>query len=297
MKPRLWPYLIKQAFANIKNNGLVHLIGLGTMVVSLLIFGTFLLLFVNLNAWIEGWGDSVSMSIYLEDGADDRAVEKIATYIESLPSARIKNRISKREALEELRKSLGSQAGLLEGLSRNPLPASLEVVFEDVEGRTIEFKSVKQELEKMEGVEEAQYSEEWLRRFEGLINIVKLVGYVVGGLLCVGVLFIVTNTIKLTIYSRKEEIKILKLVGATDLFVKIPFLLEGMFHGIVSGVSSVLALFLGYLLVSGKKIQILDLPFLDVIFIPGEYVFAMILISVALGLVGSFVAVGSFFEI
>lgn len=296
MKPRLWPYLFKQAVANIRNNGLIHLIGLGTMIVSLLIFGTFLLLFVNLNAWIEGWGNSVSMTVYLKDGTDNQTVEKIVSYIRSLPASRIENHISKEDALKELRSSLGSQAGLLEGLSRNPLPASLEVVFEDVEGHEIEFKEVKQDLEKMKGVGEAQYSEEWLRRFKGLMNIVKLVGYVVGGLLCVGVLFIVTNTIKLTIYSRREEIEILKLVGATDWFVKTPFLLEGMFHGIVSGVLAVLALFLGYLLLSAKKIQFLDLAFLDVVFIPNEYVLSMILISVALGLVGSFVAVGSFFE-
>ena len=296
MKPRLWPYLFRQAVTNIRNNGLVHLIGLGTMVVSLLIFGTFLLLFVNLNSWIEGWGNSVSMTVYLKDGTDDTKVEKIASYIKKLPAAKIKNHISKEDALKELRSSLGSQAGLLEGLSRNPLPASLEVVFDDVDGHEIEFKMVKRDLENMEGVEEAQYSEEWLRRFKGLMNIVKLVGYVVGGLLCVGVLFIVTNTIKLTIYSRREEIEILKLVGATDWFVKIPFLLEGMFHGIVSGVLAVLALFLGYLLLSAKKIQFLDLAFLDVTFIPNEYVLSMILISVALGLVGSFVAVGSFFE-
>jgi cell division transport system permease protein len=276
------------------NNRVVHIIGVGTMVVSLLIFGTFLLLFVNLNTWIHGWGNSLSMSVYLQDGIDKKTRDRIASSIRDFPSAEIERYISKEDALIDLRKALGSEAGLLEGLSRNPLPASFEVVFTDVESPETGPRKIKQVIEKIDGVDEVKYSEEWLQRFEGLMKVVRLVGFIIGGLLSIGVLFIVTNTIKLTIYSRKHEIEIQKLVGATDWFVKAPFLLEGLIQGLFSGAFSLLMLYSCYLLLSAKKVHLLGLTVLDFIFLPTEYVISIFLISVTLGLAGSFIAVGRF---
>jgi len=264
------------------------------MVISLLIFGTFLLLFVNLNTWVQGWGHSLSMTVYLQDGIDKPTRDEIASFIKKLPAAEIERFISKEGALKDLRRALGSEAKLLEGLSRNPLPASFEVVFKDVRLPETDPKKIKKTLEDIDGVDEVQYSEEWLKRLKGLMNMVRLIGFIIGGLLCLGVIFIVTNTIRLTIYSRKHEIEIQKLVGATNWFVKIPFLLEGMIQGILSAILSLLALFSGYLLLSTKKVHFLGLAVLDFIFLPLEYTFSIFLISVALGLAGSFIAVGHF---
>ena len=297
MRIRLLSYLFKQALSNILNNRVVHAIGLGTMVISLLIFGAFLLLFVNLNAWIQGWGHSMSMSVYLNDDISEAQRNRIASFIGDLTEAEIKRFITKDAALKDLRNAMGSQAGVLEGLSKNPLPASFEVAFTDIEGRGTDLEGIKQALQEMDGVEEVHYSEEWLHRFEGLMNIIKLVGFVIGGLLCLGILFIVTNTIKLTIYSRREEIEILKLVGATDWFVKTPYLFEGMIQGILSGIFALAILYLGYFLISTKKLYFLGLAGLDFIFIPCQYTLLIILISASLGLLGCFIAVGRFFDI
>jgi len=297
MRLRLAPYFIKQALTNIMDNRVFHAIGLGTMVVSLLIFGTFLLLFVNLDTWIQGWGHSLTMSVYLEDGIDDTQIEKVGAFIKDLPGAKIERFISKDDALRDLKGAFGSQAGLLNGLLKNPLPASFEVVFKESKTKRPGPESMKRDLEGLKGVTEVQYSEEWLKRFEGLMRMVRLVGFIIGGLLCMGILFIVTNTIKLTIYSRREEIEILKLVGATDWFVKTPFLLEGVIQGILSGILALLALFSGYLLLSTKKMYFLGLAVLDFAFLPREYAISIILMSMLLGLVGSFIAVGRFFEV
>jgi len=294
MNLRQWIYFHKQAFMNMVNNRGVHLIGIGTMVISLLIFGTFLLLFVNLNTWIHGWGHSLSMSVYLKDDIDKDTRDKITSVIRNFPSAEIKRYISKEDALKDLRTALGSESGLLEGLSRNPLPASFEVVFGEVENPEKGPQRIKEVIEQLDGVDEVQYSEEWLKRFEGIMNVVRLAGFIIGGLLCIGVLFIVTNTIKLTIYSRKHEIEIQKLVGATDWFVKAPFLLEGLIQGFFSATFSLLMLFSVYLFFSAKKVHILGITVLDFIFLPPEYVISIILIGIILGLTGSFIAVGRF---
>jgi len=148
----------------------------------------------------------------------------------------------------------------------------------------------------MKGVEEVQYSEQWLERFEGLMYILKVTGFIIGGLLCLAVLFIVTNTIKLTIYSRQEEIEIIKLVGATDWFVKMPFLIEGALHGMISGLVSLLILFSTFSLFSVEKVQVLGLPVLNVVFLPSDHLLFVLALGLALGIMGSLVAVGRFFD-
>ena len=297
MKLRLIPYFVKQAFQNVRKNRLVHIVGISTMVISLLIFGTYLLLFYNLDNWIHGWGNSLSMSIYLEEGILSESKKDLVQFIRNLPGARIEKIVSKKQAYKDLLRALGKDAIVLQGLPRNPLPASIEVIFESVNGKRPDPWPIKEKLETVSGVDEVQYSEEWLSRFAGLMRVVRLAGFIIGGLLCLGVLFIVTNTIKLTIYSRQEEIEIMKLVGATDWFVKIPFLIEGTIQGMVSGFVSLLALYSGYAFLSAKKADILGLAILDFQFVPTDYCLIIFLVSSGLGLVGSFIALGRFFKL
>jgi cell division transport system permease protein len=180
---------------------------------------------------------------------------------------------------------------------RNPLPASYEVVFESKGTQGVEPEKIKGELEKLDGVEEVQYSNEWLNKLEGFLNVVRLIGFIIGGLLCLCVVFIVTNTIKLTIYSRKDEIEILKLVGATDWFVKTPFLIEGTIQGISGGVLAVLMLFSGYLILPTKGVSLLGLTPLDFVFLPAGYLVLILILGAVLGVIGSFIAIGRFFAV
>jgi cell division transport system permease protein len=130
-----------------------------------------------------------------------------------------------------------------------------------------------------------------------VIFVFRVASFIIGGLLCVAVLFIITNTIKLTIYSRRDEIEIYKLVGATDWFVKIPFLIEGAIQGIISGLIAYLVLLSVYLFLSTKTIQILDLPVIDIIFLTNKNAISIILLSLFLGLMGGLIAIGRFFKV
>ena len=290
-------YFIRQALMNIRKNLSVHILSLGTIVASLLILGAFLLLFGNLNNWLQRWGTALSMSIYLKDGISEYRRDNVYSFIRGLPRAEIKRFISKEEALKDLRAALGDDAAFLNRLGRNPLPASYEVVFESKGTHGVNPEKIKGELEKLDGVEEVQYSEEWLKKLGGFLDVVRLIGFIIGGLLCLCVVFIVTNTIKLTIYSRKDEIEILKLVGATDWFVKTPFLLEGMIQGISGGILAVLTLFLGYLLLPTKGISLLGLTPLDLVFLPAGYLILIFILGAVLGVIGSFIAIGRFFAV
>jgi len=297
MRLRLAPYFMRQATQNIRKNWLVHVVGVSTMVISFLIFMAFLLLFHNVDNWIHGWGESFSMSVYLEDDISASAREKVLSHIQGIPGVQIERTITKKQAFLDLKRALGREASVLDGLPKNPLPASIELVFQPSAGNKVDPGKLRKVLETLPGVQEVQYSEDWLRRFEGVMRVFRLAGLIIGGLLGLGVLFIVTNTIKLTIYSRQEEIEIMKLVGATDWFVKTPFLLEGSLQGMVSGLLSILILYSGYIILSAKKADILGLALLDFVFIPQSYTWAILLVSVVLGLLGSFIALGRFFRL
>ncbi|MBN2061119.1 MAG: ABC transporter permease [Deltaproteobacteria bacterium] len=296
MHLREWIYFFKQALINISNNRLIHLISISTISISMLIFGSFLLVSVNLHTWIKAWGGSLSMTVYLQDGIKDEVLKDVETKLRQINKAEVKEFISKEKAMMLLREALGTQSGLLDGLEKNPLPASYDIIFRNATADQIDPRKIKEDIEKIEGVDEVQYSEQWVERFEGMLYVFKVIGIIIGVFLCVAVLFITTNTIKLTIYSRKDEIEIYKLVGATDWFVKIPFLIEGSIQGIIGGVIAFVVLFLGYSVFSLKSIHVFGLPVLDIVFLPGDYLLLIILLSLALGFIGAFIAVGRFFE-
>ena len=196
-----------------------------------------------------------------------------------------------------LKKALRSHSALLDGLEKNPLPSSFEIVFKDIHTKRVAPKEIKEKIEKLKGVDEVQYSEQWIERFKGLMDIVNLVGFIIGGFLCLAVIFIITNTIKLNIYSRRDEIEIYKLVGATDWFVKAPFLIEGGIQGVIGGLMTLLVLYASYRIFTMKTVQLFGLPIMEITFFPREYMIFLVLLSMGLGLIGGFVAVGRFFRI
>ena len=297
MNIRIWIYYFKHAVSNILSNQWIHFISIGTISISLLLFGAFTLFFVNVNTWMVEWGQSLSMSVYLNDGIQRDVKDEIESIIKGLPGAEITGYISKEKAEADLIAALGEQAGLLDGITSNPLPASFEITFKDRKEHKVDAKRIKVFLEQLEGVDEVQYSQQRLQRLEDPIYILNLGRLPVGGLFSVAVLFIITNTIKLTIYSRRDEIEIFKLVGATDWFVKIPFLIEGAIQGVLSGFIALLILFLAYSLFSFKTVHIFGLPVMDIVFLPYGYMLLIFIFSLLLGLTGSFIAVGRFFRL
>ena len=296
MKITFFRYFVRQAMRNMVENRLVHLIGLGTMVIAFLILDAFILIFVNLNSWTQEQGRSLTMSIYFKGEPERAVIENIKKELLQYPVS-ITDFISKDDALKSLRKELGEKAGLLDGLEENPLPASLEIVLSrDVSGDSLPYE-LKTRLERINGVDEVQYSQEWIERFQAIMGAVKIIGLVFGGLLFLAALFIITNTVKLTIYSRKDEIEILKLVGATNRFVKIPFLIEGSIQGFLGGSVALIILFLVYVAIVTRVDLSIGFASLDIIFLSPRFILLLLLMSSIIGLIGSTVSLGRFFRI
>jgi cell division transport system permease protein len=290
-------YFIRQAMANIFNNRVVHLIGVGTMVISFLVFDAFVLIFINLSHWTEERGRLLTMSIYFKQEPRKVVLENIERELHEFPGVTITRFISKDDALKSLRRRLGDKAGLLDGLEDNPLPTSLEITLSrDKDGASTPYK-LRKRLEGIDIVDEVQYSQEWIERFQAIMQAIKIIGIVLGGLLFLAALFIITNTIKLTIYSRKDEIEILKLVGATNRFVKLPFLIEGSIQGFLGGSVALTILFLVYMIVEANVDLRMGFASLDIIFIPIPLMFVLLLMGIVAGLVGSTISLGRFFRI
>jgi cell division transport system permease protein len=199
-------YFFRQALGNIFENRMVHLIGVGTMVIAFLIFDAFVLSFVNINAWTQERGRTLTMSIYFKGDPDRSAIEDIQRDLLNYPVS-ITRFISKQDAMKSLKRRLGEKGGLLDGLKENPLPASLEIILSRDEIDDSLPYELKKKLESIENVDEVQYSEEWIDQIQAVMGAIEIVGLIFGGLLFLAALFIVTNTIKLTIYSRRDEIE------------------------------------------------------------------------------------------
>ena len=289
-------YFFRQALGNIFENRMVHLIGVGTMVIAFLIFDAFVLSFVNINAWTQERGRTLTMSIYFKGDPDRSAIEDIQRDLLNYPVS-ITRFISKQDAMKSLRRRLGEKVGLLDGLKENPLPASLEIILSRDEIDDSLPYELKKKLESIENVDEVQYSEEWIDQIQAVMGAIEIAGLIFGGLLFLAALFIVTNTIKLTIYSRKDEIEILKLVGATNGFVRAPFLIEGSIQGFLGGSVAMSILFLGYILVINKVDLGIGFGALDLVFLSPESILLLVATSMIAGLIGSIVSLGRFFRI
>ncbi len=283
--------------ANIRENRLVHLIGIGTMSIAFLIFYAFILIFVNINHWTEKQGKTLTMSIYFKEEPDAAVIENIKKELFLFPGVTVKQFVSKDDAMKSLRRKLGEKAGLLDGLKQNPLPASLEITLSrDKEGDSLPHR-LKTRLEEITVVDEVHYTQEWIKRFQVIMEAIKIVGMIFGGLLFLAALFIITNTIKLTIYSRREEIEILKLVGATNRFVKIPFMIEGSIQGLLGGAVALFILFLAYIIAITRIHISIGFASLNIVFLSPQIILFLLLMSVIIGFIASTISLGRFFRL
>jgi cell division transport system permease protein len=162
--------------------------------------------------------------------------------------------VSKQAALERFRRRMGGDAELLEGLDENPLPASIEVDLVPAERSSEGLASLAARLAALPGAAEVSHGHAWVEGYARALSLMQAAAFAIGGVLALAALVIVTNTIRLAVYARRDEIDILMLVGATRTFVSIPFLLEGLVQGVLGGLLA-LALVYGVFSLLGGPLQ------------------------------------------
>jgi cell division transport system permease protein len=228
-------YLIKEAFANIRLNRTTTLIAVATTALTLACFGVFLLLYLHLRGLTRALQEDVKVMVYLEDGASDGHVSDLQRTLNAQREVAAISHVSKEQALADFREQFPSEQSLLQGLGENPLPASLVVTIAPAFRSSESVRQWAERVKTLPGVAEVQYNRDWLERLAGFIQSIELASVAIGTLLAAASITIIASTIRLTLYARREEIEIMRLIGATGLFIRIPYLVEGAVLGALGG--------------------------------------------------------------
>ena len=286
----------KRAIDDIFKNSFLNLITIITISLSILITSAFILFFTNTSDIINSWKKGLRIMAYLEDGLSRTEVDYLRQAIRSLDGVQNLRYISKEEALNRLESQMQHQASLLENLTENPLPDSFEIRMTAAIESWQRIASLAVQIEKLSHVEEVEYGQQWIGRFIHLFYLFRLAGYAMGGLFFMAAIFIVANTIRLVIYSRQEEVEIMRLVGATDNFIKIPFYFEGFIQGAMGALIGLGMLYLSFsFIISNIEGDILPGIF-RLKFLPVSTICAIILGSMLVGWLGCYISLKQFLK-
>ena len=292
-------YFISRALTNVRQNIFVNVVTVSTITLALLIVSLFLLVFVNLENAAESWSERVQVTVYFEHELTAQEQAALRGRIMAIPGAARIGYVSRDEALKRFATRLRGQETLLEGVRSDILPASFEISLKRANRDTQGVEAFVASLKRTPGITEVQYGEEWVRRFNTFLNFMRLVGALLGVFLVIAAVFIVSNTIKLTIYSRRDELEVMTLVGATRFFIKAPFLIEGVMQGAggaMIAVGLLWGLYEGFLHNAGSFLTF-NPATSGLAFLPLEYVGGIAVAGVLLGLIGSLTSLKRFITV
>lgn len=293
MKFNTSKYFISDALKSIKRNRTISIAAMVTVLITFFVFGTFILVALNFNKSIEDVASKVELKVYLTDDIKKIDQREIEIKLGEQPGVKEVVYESKEAAFNSFQESLADNPGLLQGytLKNNPLPSSFIVKLEAPEVASAVGESVKD----MVGIESVSSQQDLIDTISKFVDGFKLLGM---GLfiLFVGVsIFLITNTIKLTVYSRRREVGIMKFVGATDWFIRWPFIIEGIIIGAVGSLASSVLLFFTYkAVVSAIVTNMFYVSLVPVTFVLGTLTWIFLAGGMIVGAIGSFVALRKF---
>ncbi len=285
-------YVMRRTFQNMMGNLLPNLITIGIIAISMLIFSTFTLLAFNLTNFLKIWEDKIEVIAYLKRGTPSSEVEPLLNKTRLLEGVEVVRYVSPYDAMTFMEKKLGRQKNLLEGIQPAVLPPSFEIQLKKDYRNSTKIKEVVTHLKKIPQFEEIEYGQEWVETFSVLVHILRLTQWILGGLLLVAIVSITSNTLQLTISSRREEIEVMHWVGASPGFIRVPFYVEGLIQGLLGGGLAILFLFLlhqGLFLYIPPSMQAW-LAKIPVLFLPPKTIVWILLGGMVLGFFGSIVA-------
>lgn len=288
-------YYFREAFRAIFRNSWLSLASVGVVAVSLLILGCSLLLVLNAGNIAANLESSVEISVFLADGTTTGQILDMGNRLQAMPEVAQVEFVNKRQALEEMKNNFGDKKDILAGLEeKNPLPDAFRVKTHTVD----QVAPLASRLESFAGVEQVRYGQGIVEKLMELSRWVRAAG--VGTMVFLGVasVFLIATTIRLSVFARRKEIGIMKFLGATNWFVRFPFLLEGMFLGLAGSLLAATAVYFGYYSLVGN-FQ-LSLPFMQLItdrdvIIP--MLEGLLVLGLAIGAVGSLISVRKFLKV
>ncbi len=292
-------YFILRALRNMRQWPFLCSASILTMAVALATVATFFLVVVNVEQLATRWTKEIQVVAYLQKPPAPPDLADLTRKLKKIPEVESVNYVSPATAMQRFKKHLGHDASLLEGLDPELLPASFELGLHSAYRNQQGIAAVIEQLENTLDVDDLRYGQKWLKRFNDFADMLRFIGIILGGFLLLAALFIVSNTIKLTLYARRDELEIMALVGATMRFIKIPFMLEGAIQGLLGGLLSLIFLALSFVFIISKSLNSFWLTptDFDLLFLTVNQQIILVLAGIVLGVLGSLSSLRRFIRI
>lgn len=288
-------YFWGETFRSLFRNRFMAIASVLTVTLSMFILGVFLSAVLNINHMASYLENQVEMTVYLKDGLKTDQVMGIGKYLKAQPGMKEIKFTNKDQAMKEFRERMGDQQGLLDAINGNPLPASYQMSFQTPE----QLKTAAEVVAKYQGVETVQYGKDIIEQLYKVAQVIRLSGIVLIVFLAGAELFIISNTIRLTVFARRREIQIMKYVGASNGFIRWPFLFEGMVIGFLGSGFASLILWEGY------KMVVSEMASAGLVFIPmiplwpfmGYNTLIILAAGIVIGVMGSAISLRKYMKV
>ncbi len=289
-------YFISTTLKGIKSNLYLNVVTIITIAVAFFILNIFFIIYNNVNSVLGEWKGRIKIIAYLQDGITDSGLTSIENHIKANTGIKNVKYYSKQDALEQFRAELKGQAGILNGVSADVLPAYLAITVKDSVLNNNTIDKIAASVKSIQGITDVQYGAQIAQKVSGILILVKMLGIGIGGFMLFAIFIIISNTIRISIFSRKDEIEIMKLVGATNIFIEVPFVLEGMIQVLTGTSISIVLLYLVYRLFLYRLHSTLGSLFINmnVAFISMNTIIAILIGSALLGIAGAILSTGKF---
>lgn len=292
-------YIIKEGIINVHRNKLMTLASISIVTAAMIILGIFFIISSNLNLNIETLKQLPEMEAFCNPNLDDAQVKLVEEGLKRNEKIAEVKKITKKEAFERAKNILGSKENLMEGEDESFLPVSFIIKLKNSD----ESAEMVERIKSMKGIESVQYSQTAVDFISKSAYWVKLISVILLLSLLSVSFFIISNTIKLTVFARRKEINIMKYIGATDWFIRLPFIIEGIIIGIIGAVLAFVLVCYGYTAVEGKITG--EMSSLGVDFIRLQRVSSIgfniiginLLLGTALGAVGSAASIRKYLHV
>lgn len=299
MRYNVLTYLIGEGISNVFKNKKQAATSFGMMCVTMILFGVCFIVGQNLNHFVKQVESEQGIQVYILNDATDQEIEKLNEQIKAIDGVNTTEFVSKEEALEQMKGRLGERGYLLDGYEKvNIFPASFIVTLTDLNLSS----NVQIQINELENVKKITSSDETINTLVKIANGIRIATYVVLVALIVFCVFIISNTIKLTVHARRKEISIMKYVGATNGFIRWPFAVEGIIIGLISGTVSIGILAGIYTLIAGNasfieflaKLGLTLLNFSDML---NLIIIVYLALGVGIGIIGSSVSMRKYLKV
>jgi cell division transport system permease protein len=271
----------REALTASRRAPLLSALGVITIAFSLFAFGLFGLVAINIRRALEQVSERVEVRAFLSDSADIEQVAAAMKDIGEFPEVLRVDYVSQENALERARKEMGEFADVFEA---GVLPASIEVHLRPDMRSPATVKLVADKIRTYRFVDDVRYGEEWVEKLYRLRNIATVAGIALGIAFAAVAVIIIGATIRMTVLARAKEISIMRLVGATDMFIRLPFLIDGLVKGVLGGLLALLFVWIAN--------RVVNEYFIETIFFDRQLIFFGVVGGAIMGVLGSLVSVG-----